>query len=152
MEIFRITLTPYAGSLKASGRPARWNGKGTFMVYTAGSIALACLENLAHRSGVVMINDSFSITVFSIPDKLKMAVYTEKELHELSDTWFDQKQYAVTQQLGDQWLQQNNTAILKVPSAIIQTEYNYLINPRHPDSSKIKMDRVLPFTFDKRIL
>lgn len=152
MEVYRITLTAYAGSLKASGRPARWNGKGTFMVYTAGSVALACLENLAHRSGVAMVNDAFAITIFHIPEKIRMTVYTEKELHALSGTWYGHTQYALTQELGDQWLQQNDAAVLKVPSAIIHTEFNYLINPRHPDSNKIKIDRVVPFAFDERIL
>ncbi len=152
MEVYRITLTAYAGSLKASGRPARWNGKGTFMVYTAGSVALACLENLAHRSGVAMTNSLFAITVFTIPNKVQIVSHTEMELQQLSSRWYDHEQYDITQELGNQWLQRNDSAVLKVPSAIIHTEFNYLINPRHPDCNQIKIDRVMPFAFDERII
>ena len=152
MDIFRITLSPYAGSLQASGRPARWNGKGMFMVYTAGSVALACLENLAHRSGVDFSAVSYAVTVLHIPDKLPIESYSDDELEKLHPEWFHIKQYPVTQEIGDRWLRNNASAVLSVPSAIIRNEYNYLINPRHPDSTKIKVSSVMPFTFDNRLL
>ena len=51
MRVYRITLARFSTNLYASGFVARWNSEGTFVIYTAGSRSLACLENLVHRSG-----------------------------------------------------------------------------------------------------
>ena len=51
MEIYRICLAKYASELVASGNPGRWNLRGQLVIYAAGSRALACLENVVHRSG-----------------------------------------------------------------------------------------------------
>ena len=71
MNVYRITQIQFSNSLTASGLAARWNYGGSFVIYTAESRSLACLENLVHRSGEGR-NDLFKIMVIEIPDKLSV--------------------------------------------------------------------------------
>lgn len=151
MEVYRISLNKYAKSLQASGRPARWNGKGYYMLYSAGSAALACLENLAHRSGVDLSMANFSITTLNIPDTLKIKQVPEEALRSIRREWYKASQYSMTQEIGNKWIDSGESAVLQVPSAIIQTESNFLINVEHPDALKIKIVRSVPFLFDQRL-
>jgi len=68
-----------------------------------------------------------------------------------ADDWFTVENYHVTQNIGDKWLQSENSAVLKVPSAIIQNEFNYLLNVRHSDFGKIKIVSISQFAFDPRL-
>ncbi|MDQ3175260.1 MAG: RES family NAD+ phosphorylase, partial [Acidobacteriota bacterium] len=56
------------------------------------------------------------------------------------------------QQIGDGWLASGSSVVLAVPSVIIDTENNYLINPQHPDFSLLTIDPPQPFSFDSRLL
>ncbi|MNV74757.1 hypothetical protein D3C71_1680060 [compost metagenome] len=53
--------------------------------------------------------------------------------------------------MGENWITEGKSAVLKVPSSIIPAEYNYLINPQHPDFKLIKLLKSESFVFDKRI-
>lgn len=121
------------------------------MLYTAGSAALACLENLAHRSGVDLSIANFSIITLEIPDSLRIEHITEAALTKEHPKWFKTRNYALTQEIGNGWIEQGDSAILKVPSAIIQTEHNYLVNIGHPDAGKIGIASSEPFQFDQRL-
>ncbi|HEX2608857.1 MAG TPA: RES family NAD+ phosphorylase [Flavisolibacter sp.] len=147
MIVYRITLKKWANALTASGRAARWNSNGHFMIYTSGSRALACLENIVHRSGAGL-HALFSVMEIDIPDKLDQS---EIRLKQLPPDWTDYLSYAHCQALGDAWLQKGETALLKVPSAIIAEEWNVLINPAHPDFAKIRLLRTEDFVFDSRL-
>lgn len=151
MNSFRIGQTRYANDRKGSGVDARWNSRGQYVIYTGGSLALSCLEKLAHTSGTSLYSGDFSVTVYQIPDKLKIKEITLAELNRYNAEWTKVINYPYTQAIGDQWLLSRETAILKVPSAIIDLEYNYLFNPAHPDFDKIKIALVQPFSFDPRL-
>lgn len=146
MEVFRITHHLYT-DLKASGKSARWNSKGKFVIYTAGSRALACLENIVHRNGEGL-NSLFKILTIDIPDNIK--IYSLKR-EELVGDWKEFNKYHLTRQIGDSFLDENKYAILKVPSVIIPDEYNYLINPVHPEFSSISIKSMGDFLFDSRL-
>lgn len=148
MITYRITLEKWAGRLNASGRPARWNTGGHFMIYTAGSRALACLENMVHRRGIGS-DDLFRITLIDIPDDLKIKKVSKRKM---PANWREYLHYASCQAIGDAWLKDKGSAVLQVPSAIITEEYNYLINPQHTDSYRIKVHAIEKFTFDERLL
>jgi len=136
-----------ANSLSASGYPGRWNSKGKFVIYSAASIALACLENVVHRSGEGLAAN-FKVITIHIPDKLKIK---KVSVDELPIDWHMIENCVITQRMGNLWLEKSETAILKIPSAIIPLETNYLINPFHPDFKKIKIKNVDDFIFDPRI-
>lgn len=147
MQVYRITKAQYAERLTASGGAARWNSRGQFVIYTAASRALACLENVVHRSGEGL-NDLFRVMVIDLPDTLPIDLVDPATL---PADWADFCQYGYCQQRGSDWLMDGRTAVLRVPSAIVPGEYNYLLNPAHPDFSQIRLADTEPFRFDPRI-
>jgi RES domain-containing protein len=147
MRVFRISLSKWSNKLTASGFPGRWNSKGKFVIYTAGSRALACLENVVHRSGEGL-NNNFKVMVIEIPSKVKI---TEIRKKELPKGWYKYKSYSKCQKIGDTWIMDQETAVLKIPSSIISKEYNYLINTSHKDFRYIKLIEIENFDFDPRI-
>ncbi|TKC00121.1 RES family NAD+ phosphorylase [Pedobacter cryophilus] len=147
MFVFRITIAKYADSLRASGRASRWNSNEVEMIYTSSSQSLACLENVVHRN-LLGLNQSFRVLTIQIPKEVSIS---EFNLDELPFDWKLFHQMPLTQSLGDKWIQSEKSAVLKVPSSIIQQEYNYLINPAHKDFNKISINSIDPFVFDERI-
>ena len=147
MEVYRITRSIYADRLVASGSAARWNTRGRFVIYTAGSRALACLENVVHRSGEGL-QDLFRVMVINVPDTVPIDTVS---LDELPTDWADYQNYDVCQQRGENWLLQQTTPVLRVPSAIVRQEWNYLLNPAHPLFSQIQLLRTESFVFDPRL-
>lgn len=151
MNTYRIGQTKYARDRRGSGVDGRWNLLGTYVIYTGGSLALSCLEKLAHTPGTSLYAGDFSVTIFEVPDSLTIKEITIKELTKINADWIKVINYPITQKLGNNWLKEQETAILKVPSAIIDLEYNYLFNPAHPDFNKIKISAVNEFNFDTRL-
>ncbi len=147
MDVYRICLAKYANILVASGIRGHWNYKGAFVIYTAGSRALACLENVVHRSGEGL-TENFRTLVIQIPDKLKIETIPDTAL---PANWKDISSYPACQALANDWYTKGKTAVLKVPSAIIPEENNYILNTRHPDFCRINIKAVEEFFFDPRI-
>ena len=147
MLVYRITKAVYADRLVASGGAARWNSRGQFVIYTAATRALACLENVVHRGGEGL-QETFRVMVIDVPDTLLIDTILAESL---PDDWFDFRQYDAYQQLGGEWLRSGRSAVLRVPSAIIPHESNYLLNPAHPDFSRIVLQQTESFLFDPRI-
>lgn len=143
--LFKICLTEYADKLVASGRAGRWNRDGEPMIYTASTMALACLENLVHRSGASLRADFSVLTIF-VPPGIATTNITDKKL---PLNW--EKKPDITRNAGSKWLRKRESAILKVPSAIIHAEYNYLLNPLDPNFGEIKIIFTQPLNFDKRL-
>ena len=149
MEVYRITHKKWSGHLSASGFPARWNSAGAYVSYSAGSRSLACLENVVHKGTTDLKRPYISMTI-SIPDDIEIKIISIKELpsgwHHSGETG-----YQLCRSIGDTWVRNSETAVLKVPSAIVENDSNYLINPGHPDFLKIKIIAEEPFAFDRRI-
>lgn len=148
MQVFRITHAKWAQSLQGSGLEARWNKRGRFVCYAAESRALACLENLVHRSGEGL-NANFRLVVITIPDKLKIQTVSKECLPK---GWTTERYLTHTQQIGEKWLTKATHPILKVPSSIISDESNFVMNPSHPDFKQISIAGVYPFQFDGRLM
>mgnify|MGYP006291334855 FL=1 len=149
MEVYRISLSKWSHSLRASGRAARWNSEGREVIYAAASRSLACLENIVHRNSTELL-DRFRVMVFYVPDHLKAeSVY----LSQLPQGWHssDESAYRECRKIGDNWLAQKSAPLLKVPSSIIKNEFNILLNPFHPDFEHIKLIDDEPFLFDPRL-
>ena len=147
MKVYRISLRKWSKKLAASGYAARWNSKGSFVIYTASSRALACLENVVHRSGEGL-NSHFKVMIIEIPAKVKVKTISIKKL---PPNWYKFESYSITQKLGDNWLEKQQSAVLKVPSSVVPKEFNYLINPNHKDFKYIKLVSTEDFKFDPRI-
>jgi RES domain-containing protein len=150
-EAYRICDNKYADDLSGQGARiygGRWNSKGTAIIYTSGTKALAFLELLVHTSIYLLPKNLVLITI-SIPDKVKIKEYKIKEL---PDNWRTYPAPVQTQMLGDNWTKSKQNLILKIPSVIIPSEYNYLFNPIHKDIKKISIVKKEKFEFDKRLL
>lgn len=147
MYVYRICLEKWSHELKASDAGGRWNSKGKLVIYTAASRALACLENIIHRSGEGL-NNSFKVLTIDIPDTIK---FSEVNISTLSKNWYEFSNYSYCRNIGDKWIENCETLILKVPSAIIPAESNYLINPAHRDFKKVKIVSSENFNFDPRV-
>jgi len=147
MLVFRIALSKYASSLVSSGRAARWNPNETDMIYTACSRSLACLENVVHRNQIGL-NQAFKVMTIEIPDDISIM---SLDVRKLPADWTAFQSMPVTQAMGSEWINTHKSAVLKVPSAIINAEYNYLINPLHADFKSIRLLKSETFIFDRRI-
>jgi len=147
MLVYRIVLAKYSGELFASGRAARWNPNEVKMIYTASSRSLACLENVVHRDKIGLTK-AFDLMTIECPDDIKIKSIL---LADLSINWADYDQMPQTQKTGADWIRGNASAILKVPSTIVEDEVNYLLNPEHPDFKFISVIKRQPFVFDGRI-
>lgn len=125
----------------------RWNSPGVSMVYTAQSAALAALEILVHVNSSVLLS-SYALVRCSFPERLVLQLDRTR----LPPRWREYPAVPELQLLGDAWVKNGLSAVLEVPSAIIATESNYLLNPAHPEFAAIDLGPVQPFDFDQRLV
>jgi RES domain-containing protein len=152
MKVYRVErekylVTTLTGTGAAMTEGYRWNSINTYLVYTAASRALATLEVSVHLDlSEDLPADRFYVEI-DIPDDIDILELREDDLPE---NWDTKPPALETQYIGDDFVRQNEAAVLKVPSAIVPPEYNYLINPNHPDSKRIKVVSTKRLTFDSR--
>jgi RES domain-containing protein len=126
---------------------ARWNSLGTAVVYVAGSRSLAMLEMLVHLQSQELLN-RYVLYEVTFDNSLTTAV----DPTTLPRTWRKSPPPEGIQQIGDLWIAAAKSAILRVPSAIVPTEWNYLLSPAHPNFAKIKIGPKQPLQFDPRLI
>ncbi len=131
MNLFRITKTKYAQDLSGTGAKlagGRWNPAGKPVVYTAGSSALGLLEHLTHlsRTDLQLSFQLILLETYNTPIS-----FLEDHFENLPAKWKLDKM--LTREYGKQWLEKQFSPILRVPSVHSPWEYNYLLNPEHPD-------------------
>jgi RES domain-containing protein len=149
MLLYRITRAAYA-DLSGNGARlygGRWNSEGKAMVYLASSRSLAVLEALAHLSPTNIPND-YCMMIIEVPENS----FAELDISKLPKHWNEYPEPNILKQIGNRFLIQKDELLLKVPSAIVKEEYNYLLNPLHESSAKVKIISKLPFSFDARLL
>lgn len=152
MKVYRIEREKYLdttlhGVGTASTEGYRWNSLNTYLVYTAESRALVTLEVSVHLDFSEDIpTDRFYVEI-DIPDDIEIL---ELSIDQLPKNWDSKPPILETQYIGDDFVSQKDAAVLKVPSSIVPPEYNYLINPNHPDSTKIKVISTQRLQFDNR--
>lgn len=125
----------------------RWNSPGVAVVYTAESQALATLELLVHMDSPELLN-AYVLMEARIDDSL---IEVQPEV-ELPRSWREQPASRELRAIGDAWVREGRSAVLKVPSIVVPSESNYLLNPAHADFSKISVGAPLDFNVDRRIL
>jgi RES domain-containing protein len=150
MELFRISTKEYSNQLTASGSPNRWNKRGEFVMYTSGSRSLSTLELVVHRN-VIKPKFPYKVLVISLVDNDNLIhSIKSKDLPKKSNTM---QAYAQLQEIGSHWYHNKTSLVLKIPSAIIQQEHNYIINTKHPDFEKnIKLVHTEKYFWDERLL
>ncbi len=152
MKVFRIEREKYLDTtLEGLGAALtegyRWNSLNTTLVYTAMSRALALLEVSVHLD----LNEDLPLDRFFVEIEIPNDVaILELRLEDLPENWDSKPPSLETQYIGDDFVKSLSAAILKVPSSVVPHEYNYLINPNHPDAKKIKVISKEHLVFDKR--
>jgi RES domain-containing protein len=150
MEVFRLTRKKYPIALSGKGASiigARWNSKGTEMIYCAQSRALAMAEVVVHLSLATLPKD-FVILTIDIPNDVSVEIL---DLEILKNDWSVFPFTFETPLLGDDFVKRNEACLMKVPSAVVKGDFNFLINPQHVDFKKITIIEQNDFPFDKRI-
>lgn len=154
ISIWRIaTDTPHYTSEDLSGEGARitggrWNRAGIPVIYAADSIALACLETLAHLDF-----GSLPLNRYLVRIDIPVAVWGRRRILSPDELigWDASPAGKVSLDAGDAWLVQNRTALLQVPSVIVPEESNILINPVHKDSKTLVATKVRKWLYDARL-
>lgn len=149
MELFRISPETYAGALTSSGSANRWNIAGQQVLYAGSARSLSTLELVVHRSSIKP-SASYKVMVLSIADEDHLT----KQVHtaELPADWRKMAAYGTLQTIGSDWYTKQESLLLKVPSAIIIQEYNYVINTTHPDfAGKVTLVRIEDYFWDDRL-
>jgi RES domain-containing protein len=148
MIVYRLSSGEYRNDLSGTGAKlygGRWNSTGLNALYATGHISLAVLEILVHVKSYRQPLDYHLISI-EIP---ATANIISIEHAKLKRNWKEDFTYG--QFIGDEFLRANQSLVLKVPSAIVEQENNFLINPAHPDAGKLKIRSSKIFIFDKRL-
>jgi RES domain-containing protein len=125
----------------------RWNSRGTPLVYTSESVSLALLEVLVH------IQDSRFLPSYSLcPVRFEATQLERLDRRLLPGSWRSFPAPPEVQALGDRWARSRSSLALEVPSAIVATERNFLLNPAHPDFPSLAIEPPVPFELDLRLL
>ncbi len=131
------------GAEKVGGR---WNQIGTRAVYTSQNISLAYLEIVMHLDISEDLPDDRILVHIEIPDDI--TIFEEKKLPK---NWNSFPYSSSTQEVFTKFCKENKGAVLKVPSAIVKSEYNFIINHLHEEASRIKVLKIEKFLFDNRL-
>jgi len=148
MIVFRISNEIYKEDISGNGASingSRWNSKGIRMLYTSEYISLAILESLVHLR-VVDIPEKQYLLHIEVPDDDFLEIKQSK----IKENWQQHLNY--TQWMGDQFILPNQSLTLKVPSAVVMQEHNFLINPLHAGFKKVKIIKSELLGLDKRLL
>ena len=148
MIVYRICNPLFSEDLSGNGAKifgGRWNSKGVAMLYAAEHISLSVLEMLVHNQ---FTDFAIDLTLLHIAFADNINVKEVKNT-KLKTDWVNDVEY--TQFMGDQFVKAGTHAILKVPSAVIKEEHNFIINPLHADFKKIKIAQTVTFSTDKRL-
>lgn len=141
----KYARTAFSGAgAKAAG--GRWNSPGTGAIYTAGSISLGILEMLVHLGSKDVLRHYVTFEL-SFDESLVRRIAAG----ELPRQWWNPRAPAACQSVGDQWVVGLESPVLALPSAIVRTEWNYLLNPAHPDFPKIRIAPAQPVRLDRRL-
>jgi len=151
VRAWRITKSKHAGTaftgIGAKTFGGRWNSPGTAIVYAAGSTSLAILEMLVHLQSHELMN---RYVVFELT--FDEALVTDALPTMLPKTWRRTPAPASARRIGDDWISGAASAVLRLPSAIVPVESNYLLNPAHPDFERIVIGPKRAIEFDPRLL
>ena len=148
MIVFRIANAAFSDDLSGTGAKllgGRWNSRGMPILYTSGHISLALVEMLVNTQfkDYIIPLDLLSI---QLPENIEFAEISFKKL---KTNWV--KDFEYTRFMGDEFLKDKQSLLLKIPSAVIHEEHNFLVNPLHPDFKKVKIVKTRSFKTDERL-
>jgi len=148
MIIYRLATSEFADNLSGEGAKiygGRWNPVGVAALYLSEFISLSILEILV-RADKLTSPETYTLLSIQIPENSVTSI----ELKKLKSEWQNHIEY--TRSIGEDFLKMNQALALKVPSAIVPQEHNFLINPLHKDFKQVKIIYSEQLELDKRLL
>lgn len=124
----------------------RWNSVGKTVVYVSEHQSMAALELLVHVRPLIPKQRYLAYLL-----EWNESLMEKVEIAKLPKNWKKSPAPVTLQAIGDHWLEKGATPVLAVPSAVLPVERNFLLNPLHPDFSKIRIHHPIPFIFDPRL-
>jgi len=149
LTVYRIVKARHArGAFSGDGARlagGRWHRPGEAAVYASSSLALAVLETF-----VQLGDDGLQIRFVHFRIRIPDSVNLER-CGRPPRNWRAEPPQSSSMRYGSAWLRAGRAAVLEVPSAIVPSERNYLLNPAHPDFRRIQRGRAQAFVFDSRL-
>jgi RES domain-containing protein len=150
MRVYRIAKTRHIRDLTGTGARlygGRWNRRGTALLYASESRSLATVEYLVHLS-MPEVPAGLSIATLEIPDDIRPG---EIRPASLPRSWREHPAPAALAELGTKWARANRGLLLRVPSAVVEGEFNLLINPAHRAMPRVRIVRVERYRMNARL-
>ncbi|MCK6602587.1 MAG: RES family NAD+ phosphorylase [Bacteroidetes bacterium] len=150
MFCYRLSREKFAAPLSGKGaalKGGRWNSPGTELIYSAENRSLPMAEVAVHFS-ISTLPDDFVMLTLEIPDELSLTGIMPETL---PNGWNTFPPPLFCQKIGDQFVADCRFCLLKVPSAVTRGDFNILINPGHPEFSRIRILKTEKFPFDRRL-
>ncbi len=116
------------------------------MVYLAESRSLASLEVLVHAEDLRLLT---AVAWLAVPVSFPEALVLRPR--RIPEDWRQQPAPAATREFGRAWVEAATSVVLRVPSVVTAGEFNFILNPRHPDFARLKFGPPEPFAFDARL-
>ena len=148
MLVYRITGKKHADDLTGKGAAmfgGRWNKKGSPVLYTGENKEIALLETIVHTPSLLI--PDLDILTLEIPDDSITVI----EINQLPKNWKVYPAPTILSEIGERWINEGKTIALKVPSCIIHSSHNFILNCKHPDYSRVKLAERVHFEFDSRL-
>lgn len=146
MDLWRLTEYPSLDGEGGRLYSARWNTAGAPIVYLAASPPGALIEILVHLElGEPELPPTYTLLRIAVPDRLSIPTLRVPK----GEAW--KTDVTLTRKLGDAWLKSRKSALARVPSSILPATFNYLLNPLHPDSARIKIAQAHSAILDPRL-
>jgi RES domain-containing protein len=124
----------------------RWNSPGTRLVYTSATASLATLEIVANVGRTDLL-----LAYVLISCEFDESLITRLDRTRLPHNWRDFPAPPELAALGDEWVRSERSVVLEVPSALIEHESNFLINPSHSGIRAVRINAPQPYRFDLRL-
>lgn len=149
MHVYRISAKKYSTDLTGLGAAlygGRWNKKGTPVLYTGASKEIALLEMIVHLPPMIL--PKVDMITLEIPDDSITII----KIKNLPKNWSYYPAPSILSEIREKWIREEKTIALKVPSSIISSAHNLILNCKHPDFSQVKLLDVSHFNIDTRLL
>jgi RES domain-containing protein len=152
VEVYRLTRRKFAGKNPFDGEGSflfggRWSSVGTRLCYAATHRSLAILEYRAHIE-LALMPDDLVIATLEIPDDIAVTPTPA-----LPEDWKGYPAPASLRKIGDRFIAEARSAIMRIPSVLVPQENNVMLNPVHPDATRmVRQRRLVPFVYDRRLL
>lgn len=148
MELWRVSRHQALDGTGGTFAAGRWHTKGQLVTYCSTHSALALVEWIVRLElGIDQVPASIPYIIVDAPNDVSIETIGANRL---ADDW--KSNLIMTQEIGDDWLRSRRTALLRVPSAVVPSGDNILINPLHPDAARLTIVATRDVAFDIRLI